>query len=410
LDELKAAIREAAQKGLKVRAVGSGHSWSQLGLDPRQGAIVLTDRLNRVLDIDKAAGRVTVEGGIKLHDLNKELFRNGLALANLGDIDRQSIAGAVSTDTHGSGGHLGGFGDFVEGVTLVTADGEAYEVPETELPAARVSLGRLGVLYALRLKVVPAFHVKHVGEIVDVREEKDQLPRLLQENRNIEYWYFPYTGKADRVVRNEIPPRKTRCYNLRYLQIAIGAVWADLNGRFFPSRLPTLFDRAMKLRSLRPDVRYGPSHEIFPSLAQSTVDLIKTYTMEYQFDLDDLWVCLDEFDESVETARRKGVYISLPIHIRFTQKSRRSLLSHFDYDITASFSVNFSRNYEGAHVWLPDLERRLLRRGAKTHWGKIYYREPEIPPEFEEIRKRLDPGGMFLNEQKPYRPSPGAFG
>lgn len=403
-DELKGCIRDAAARGLKIRAVGSGHSWSQLGLDTDNSAIITTDRLNRILEIDRAAQTVRVEGGIKLYDLNKKLFENGLALPNLGDTDRQSIAGVVSTDTHGSGAKLGSFSELVEAVTLITSEGREYEVPQEELPAARISLGLLGVVYALKVQVVPSFYLRHVSEVVVLRAERDKLPELLENNRNIEYWYYPYTGKAERVTRNQVPPVKHRSYALRHAMLAAGALWADLNGRIYPKRLPKLFTRAMKFRSLKADVREGPSHQILPSVAQSTVDILKTLTMEYQFDSEKLWECVDELDESIEVARRKGVYIGMPIHIRFTKINPRALLSHCLYDITASFSINFSKNYRGAHIWLPELEKRLIQKGAKTHWGKIFYTEPKIPESFLEVRNRLDPIGIFANKQKVYVP------
>jgi L-gulonolactone oxidase len=403
LGELQHAVKDAVRRGLKIRAVGSGHSWSQLGLPPQNGALLLTDRLNRVLRTDAARGTATVEGGIKVRDLNEELFRRGLSLANLGDWDGQSIAGAVSTDTHGSGAGLPTLSEFVSAVTLVTADGEVYEVPPEELPAARVSLGLLGVVYSLTLDVRKAIFLRHERTVVRLDEEKHRVPDLVAANRNLEYWFYPYTPYVERIIRNEIPSAKEDrvAYFFRDLKTKLGVRLIESKAKRDPSSLPAFFERVIP--GLAADVREGPLHRILP-LAATWVDVVRTVTMEYQFAYKHLWEAVSELERSIEVARSRGVYLNIPIHIRFTKKSERSLLSHHVHPITVSFSCSFSTSYPGAHVWLPDLERRLLGLGAKPHWGKAYYTRPEIPVEFERVRAKLDPGGVFSNPQKLYVP------
>ena len=402
LGELQAAVRDAAGQGLKVRAVGSGHSWSQLGL-PEGGALILTDRLNRFLRTDAAQGTATVEGGIRVSDLNDELFRRGLSLANLGDWDGQTIAGAVSTDTHGSGATLPSLSELVRSMTLVTADGAAYEVPEEELRAARVSLGLLGVVYSMTLDVRPTLYLRHERNVVRLQEERDSLPETLASNRNLEYWFYPYTPYVERIKRNEIPSADEDrfAYFFRDLKTKLGVRLLESKAQRDPSTLPDFFRNTIP--GLSPDNREGPSHHILP-LARNWVTVVRSMTMEYQFAYEALWEAVDQLEQSIEVARGKGVYINLPIHIRFTRKSQRSILSRNLHPITCSFSCSFSTSYPGADVWLPDLERRLLRLGGLPHWGKAYYTEPPIPPEFERIRAKLDPTGMFLNRQAPYRP------
>jgi len=403
LGELQAAVRDAAAQGLNVRAVGSGHSWSQLGLPAQSGALILTDRLNRVLRTDLAQGTATVEGGIRVRDLNEELFRRGLALANLGDWDGQTIAGAVSTDTHGSGAGLPSLSEFVRSMTLVTAEGAVYEVPEHELPAARVSLGLLGVVYSLTLDVRSTLFLRHQRDVVRLREEKDRLPDLLAANRNLEYWFYPYTPYGERIRRNEIPSADENrfAYFFRDLKTKLGVRLIESKARRDPSSLPDFFRETIP--GLAPDDREGPSHRILP-LAATWVGVLRSVTMEYQFAYEALWDAVDELEKSIDVARGKGVYLNLPVHIRFARKSQRSILSHNVHPVTVSFSCSFSTSYPGAHVWLPELEQRLLRLGGRPHWGKAYYTEPTVPPEFERVRARLDPTGMFLNRQPLYQP------
>jgi len=418
LDELKTAVADAVAKGQKLRAIGSGHSWSALGLpgirvgrkscDRAAGpqpktALIFTDDLNKVLSIDRDRKRVWVEAGIKLNQLSEKLFADRLSLPNMGDIDRQSIAGAVSTDTHGSSIKAGSMSQIVTGMTLVTADGAIYDVPAKEIELVRISLGRLGVIYALELAVVDALYLDHRRTTIDFSTEIPHIRDMLDRHRNLEYWYLPYTERADRLSRDEIGEVDERSYWRLNLQTRLGAQLLDFVGRRFPHRLPGLFRWLAKRR--RDEYREGPSHKIFPTVAQATVDSLKTYTMEYQFDFAKLDEAYRELRDSIAAAKDAGVYVSLPIHIRFIPQNE-SPHSPARWPVTASFSVNLSANHKGVDTWFIDLEQRLTRRdgvGARAHLGKMYYREIDLGPEFESLRARLDPNGVFNNPQPLYQ-------
>ena len=407
LPELQSAVKDAKEHGYQIRTVGSGHAWSQLGLGD-SGAILETDRLDKPLS-NNNDGTVTVQGGITIVELNKWLYENDLALPNMGDTDRQAIAGAVATDTHGSGAGFGSLSELVRGMSVVLADGELRELDDAELRAGRVSLGRLGVVYSLTLDVVPKYFLRHERRVVKLREEKEHLEQLIEDNRNIEYWLYPLTPYAERLIRNEIPSANEQLFRYYFRNIVsrLGARLSVWKGRNRPESLPEWFNS--QIPNLGPDVREGPAHRILPLVANTTVDSIKTLTMEYQFSLSKFWEAFDLLEESFEVAREKGVYICLPVHIRFTKKSSKSILSHHVHDPTVSFSCNFSPTYAGAHTWLPYLERGLLELGARAHWGKIYYTEPAIADGFEDIRQRLDPTSVFNAKQPPYTPADDAF-
>src|SRR4051812_13993716 len=150
------AVRRAAREGRSVRAVGAGHSFSDIALT--NGYQVSLDGMDRVLDADRGAGLVRVEAGITVHALSRRLDELGLALPNLGDVDRQSIAGAIATATHGTGSRLSNISAQVEAVELVTGDGGVVEVDGSDadaLRAARVGLGALGIVTAVTLRCVP---------------------------------------------------------------------------------------------------------------------------------------------------------------------------------------------------------------------------------------------------------------
>lgn len=411
LRELKSNVKEAARKGWKLRAVGSGHAWSNLGVPARcRGAVIRTDKLAEFTLLSEKL--VEVQGGIKIRRLNNKLFKQGLALENMGDANPQAIAGAIATETHGSGVNLGSLSEFVEGMTIVKANGEEHVLKGQELKAGRVSLGQLGVVCSIKLGVRKNYYLHHHQQLVTLKNEN--LKELLK-NRHLEYWLYPYTGKAERIIRNEVD--STKVINpldlLEEWFIKIGAKLVDGIGRSHPERLPAFWKEHLRPKYFPEFERQGPWHKILLGKSNVWHDVVRTFTMEYQFELganfENFWGAVGDLEQSIELARRKCVFVASPIQIRFTKKSERSLLSHLCSQPTASFSISFFRNHEGAHTWLPELEEKLIARGAKPHWGKMYYKKPKKPAAFERIRKKLDPNGVFGFEQGLYTPDAEAF-
>src|SRR3954469_22742896 len=203
-DELTETVRSAAGDGLQVRAVGAGHSFTPVAAS--DGVQLHLDRLNafeRVEAQEDGTTHVTVGAGIRLGALNAQLADRGLGMRNLGDIDKQSIAGAISTGTHGTGSRLGGLATQVVGARIVTAKGEVLEVcPETDpelFELARLGLGSVGVLSAGAPEVVPAFKLGAVEEpwhLDRVLERLDGPDGLVEGNDHFEFYWFPHTRRA----------------------------------------------------------------------------------------------------------------------------------------------------------------------------------------------------------------------
>src|SRR5919201_5625752 len=177
LGELIGAVGDAAGRGLRVHAAGSGHSFTDAALT--EGAMIMVDALNRVLDADRGSGVVRVEAGITLADLSAALWERGLAMENLGDIDRQTLAAAISTATHGAGAGFRNLSAQVEALELVLADGRVREFSEASdgdaYLAARVGLGALGVIHAVTLRAVPAFVMHRVDSPRSLEETLERL-------------------------------------------------------------------------------------------------------------------------------------------------------------------------------------------------------------------------------------------
>ena len=171
-DEVVAVVRAAASEGLRIRVVGAGHSFTDIAATDE--VLVTLDGLANVHDLDTDSGRVRVGAGIRLRDLNPHLKAAGLAMPNLGDIDYQSVAGAIATSTHGTGLGFRSIADGVVGLRMVVGDGTVVNCDQTTDPdllhVARVGLGALGIVTEVTLVCVPAFNLKAVEEVLPVDE------------------------------------------------------------------------------------------------------------------------------------------------------------------------------------------------------------------------------------------------
>ena len=202
---MSALVREAAAAGIKIKAVGASHSFTAIAAT--DGILLRLDRMNQIISHDPATARVRVQAGISLHELNPKLNAMGLALPNLGDVDPQSVAGAVSTGTHGTGDKLFGISKTVVGVQLVTGDGEVLEIDESHawFGASRVTLGALGILTEVTLQCVPAFLLHAREEPMALPEVLDGIDALVGDNDHFEFYWFPHTEKALIKRNNRVP-------------------------------------------------------------------------------------------------------------------------------------------------------------------------------------------------------------
>jgi FAD-linked oxidoreductase len=197
-DEVSAAILRAGARGIPVKALGAGHSFT--GVAATAGLQLRLDQLTGVTHVDRERRRVRVLGGTPLHVLNPALHAVGLALPNLGDIDRQTVAGAISTGTHGTGIRLQGMAAAVSGLTLALADGSllecSAEVEPEVFQAARVGLGALGVVTEVELQCVPAFRLHAKEFVADLFEVLDRIQEDVDVHDHVDMHWFPLTDRV----------------------------------------------------------------------------------------------------------------------------------------------------------------------------------------------------------------------
>jgi FAD/FMN-containing dehydrogenase len=191
--ELVALVERASHEGRTLRPVGSGHSFSPVVAT--DGIVVSLDRLAGLESHDRDGCEATARAGTKLHDLGQALLEQGLAMENLGDVDVQALGGALATGTHGTGRTLGNLSSRVSWLRLVGAGGAVHECDATNDPdlfrAARVSLGGLGIVTAVRLHLLPAYRLHERTWRAPLDEILDELDSLVLAHRHFEFFYFP---------------------------------------------------------------------------------------------------------------------------------------------------------------------------------------------------------------------------
>ena len=244
IDELADVVRRASESGRRVKAIGAGHSFTAAA--STDGVQVSLDRMARVLEVDVPAGRVRVEAGIRLHALNEALAAVGLAMPNLGDIDQQSIAGAIATATHGTGLDLGNLATTVVGMELVDGRGEVRRLDGDLLRVARVGLGALGIVTEVTLQCVPAFRL-HARETVEPLD--DLLDGLVEQAAAVDHfelYWMPGGGRRCQVKRNvrtdePLRPQPRLAYARdKWLGENVGFGLVCRVGRRFPRAVPRL--------------------------------------------------------------------------------------------------------------------------------------------------------------------------
>ena len=279
--ELVQLVKQAAANGQRVKAVGAGHSFTSIACT--DGVLVDLGGYGRVLRHDAAFDQVTVEAGIPLHRLSDELDARGLALENMGDIDRQSISGATQTATHGTGLRFRNLSAQIVGMRLVTADGSVLECSASEnadvFDAARVGLGAVGLVSTVTLQCVTAFRLHAVEEPAPVDDVLRDLDDLVEGNDHFEFWVFPYTRTAlTRTCRRGGEQPSPPPWRRRLQEDAVENGLLDLVCR--PGRGPTRRAAAEQAEALErrrlpvgfpPEVRFAAADDALLSTAHGRV-------------------------------------------------------------------------------------------------------------------------------------------
>jgi len=394
-EQLIAIVKDAAARGGHVRAQGGGHSWSDFIVT--DDTLVSLDRLHKGLVADIPNKRYTVQAGIRLHDLIENLAHDGLALKNLGSITQQSIAGAISTGTHGTGIRLGNLSSFVVGMKLVTGTGDVLTITETDtelLNAARVGVGALGIVTEVTLQCVPIYDVDNVAYFCRFDDVIDKFDTLNQENeRFLIWWLVPPIGSKDNVILVTHNNAGTPAGTLGQAQ----TVASDLTNPLpmdttdLTNMVLRLFQRSGCQRVLHRTGRYD---------RELTLPLLPVFhrEFEYAFPTENAAPVLKALKAVFE---EHDIAITLPVEVRWVARDNTLLSPCHGRDVCyIGVSSQPNANEVNARV-----EPIFKFYGGRPHWGKHFSltrREvqemyPDTYDTFARIRKELDPNGVFSN-------------
>ena len=394
------AFRDASRDGLAVRPVGSAHSFTALART--DGVLLETAGLAGPRGVDRAAGTITVGGGTTIARTARIAARAGLAFPNLGDIDRQTVAGAIATGTHGTGAAFGGIASQVVGLQLVTPGGVVLELEEDDplLPAARVSLGALGVVTAVTLRMVPAFGLAAEERAEPLDAVVDGFLDRVGAADHFEFYWFPGTDLALTKTNTRIPldavgPRTSRVRRFVDDELVSNGVF-ELTcrlGRRAPVLVPAI--NRLAARTVAERSYSASSHDVFTS------------PRRVRFAESEWAVPLDRLPEAFAALRsaldRSGLRISFPVEVRAAAA-----------DDSAWLGTSFGRPtaYVAVHCYARDVRREYFRIAERVlsgfegrpHWGKLHTRGAEHLreryPRFDDflaVRSRLDPRGLLRN-------------
>lgn len=398
-DELAETVARAAAADRRVSVVGSGHSFTETALTA--GTMIDIGALSGVIDADRDSGRVKVAAGTELAVLNDELARLGLAMENLGDIDRQTLAGAISTGTHGTGAKLRNISAQVEAAELVLADGSVRELTDSDprlLRAARVGIGALGAIASVTLRCVPVFVLHRVDRPLPREEVFASFGERADANDHLELFTFPYANSALVLERNrsEEPPRPRR-RSAAYLNDVVLENWAleaiSATGKHFPRWIPALSRFAARLASGSSVT--DRSDRIFVNERR-----VRFTEMEYALPREH---GPQAARRVIEWVRANRYPVFFPIEMRVSAGDDALLSPAHERD-TAYVAVHQYRGME----WRPyfeAVEAIMDEYGGRPHWGKRHFQTaatlvPRYPgwAEFQAVRDELDPNRVFTNE------------
>jgi L-gulonolactone oxidase len=398
-EEVAATVRAAAADGLTVKPVGAGHSFTAAAATA--GVRLELDRLSGLIGIDRDIPQITVQAGMRLRELNLVLAEHGLAMANLGDIDVQTVAGAISTGTHGTGAGLGCLSTFVTALTRVAGDGSVHRCSATQNPelfaAARVGVGALGVLTEVTLRCVDAFTLRAEERPERLADVFAGLTEHVEGNDHFELYWFPYTDRVQTKRNNRVPVPDRPLGGFRgwlddeFLSNTVFGAACRV-GRAVPALVPRI--AAVEARALSARVYTAPSYQVF-----CTPRRVRFVEMEYGLPRAALPDAFARLRSIVDGLPFKVIF---PVEVRFTAADDVWLSHGYGRD-SAYVAIHqyVGMPYEPYFQAFEEVAREL---GGRPHWGKLHWRtrddlRPAYPhfDDFLAVRDRLDPDRVFGN-------------
>lgn len=400
VDEVAAIVVDARRQQQRVKVIGAGHSFTPAAMT--SGVLVSLERMRAVRHVDHEHRRVTVDAGISLRALGDELAAVGMAMPNLGDINVQSVAGAIGTATHGTGREWGNIATTVVGMEMVDGNGDVVWCDETINPellrVARVGLGALGVVTAVTLQCVPAFNL-HAHETVELLDDLlADLDGFTRSADHAEFFWMPGSRRCQ-VKRNRRtqeparPPSKLAYARDKYLAENIAFGLACRVGRRFPALAPKIAKAVAGAAGERDLI--DRSDRVFASPRH-----VRFVEMEYGVPLAQLAEAVDRVRQLTRTLSFPTLF---PVEVRVSAADDIALSTGYGRE-NGWIAVH---QYRGApyQAYFQGVEAIMDSYGGRPHWGKLHFQSAatlrDRYPEWDSFaaeRARLDPAGTFRND------------
>lgn len=400
IEELVIIVKQAKYRNETIRVTGAGHSFTPL---VATGEVIISlQRLRGVETVDQSTNTVSVWGGTTLKELGEALAAQGYAMENMGDINLQSIAGAISTGTHGTGIHLGNIPTQITSLTIMNTEGELVTINHHSNPdllaAAQISLGMLGIIVKVELKVLPAYSLTAHSYRLSFDDCLGQLDALKAFNRNFEFYWFPYTETVQVKTMNQSTGKEKKQggkQNNKFKKLIIenGLLWIMSEAS---KRVPKTYKAVSTLSAM--GVPVG-SEENTSHLLYATPRLVKFQEMEYAIPEEALPNALKQIKDVI---KKKKIKVHFPIECRFVKQDKIWLSPSYERN-SAYVAIHM---YKGMpfNEYFATIENILRHYGGRPHWGKMhtcsYYELTDLYPklqDFREIRHQFDPTGVFMN-------------
>lgn len=398
VESVVSLVKICAKQGRRIRVIGAGHSFTPIA--QTSDVLVSLDRLSGVEEVDIQSQTVEVWAGTKLKDLSDMLYQQGWAQENLGDIDSQSIGGAIGTGTHGTGIQFGSLSTQIVEMQVVTAAGEVLTLSERENPeyfkAAQVSLGMLGIIVKVKIRVVPATVLHYESHRLSVAEVFRRLEEFRDNHDHFEFYWFPHTDTIQVKLLDETDaePSGNRFWNdLNQLVMENGLFGFLSKGcRTFPKLCKPVSRLSARFVPVGKEIGY--SHRLF-----TTKRLVRFNEMEYSVPAEKMESVVSDIRQCVAN---QGFAVHFPIECRYVKGD----------DIWLSPAYGRHSAYIAVHMYkgMPyrkyfnEIEEIFRSYSGRPHWGKLHTRTAEelatLYPKWEDfrtVRAKLDPYGVFLN-------------
>lgn len=397
IEDVIEIVKAATENQQKIRVVGAGHSFTNLVMT--EDWLVSLDYLSGVKEVDHKNHTVTVYGGTRLYDLSKALEKLGYAQENLGDINVQSIAGAISTGTHGTGIQFGSISTQVKEITFVTAGGNLLRLHEEnnveEFKASLISLGMFGIIIEAKIRVVPSPVYRYISNHVYYPTLLNNLETYIQDNQHFEFFMFPY---ADQVQTKTMNPTNTSPKSIKRHQ------WNNLIVENY------MYQAVSHLCLLYPSLTRSVSRLSAKLVSKSTIDAksyqlfatprkVRFFEMEYGIPIEYFHDAIQEIRETIVKNQYK---VHFPIECRTVKQDDIWLSPSYKRDSAfIAFHVYKGMEYQ---TYFRDMEAIMKKYNGRPHWGKLHQQKAkdlcEMYPkwdQFIQLRQQLDPEKMFVN-------------